>query len=193
MTDSIHRADAPLPPDESMPRKSVNPLVWLLVLLALLAAIWFFYNRSASNATVDLPPAAPAIEGDAQQAAAQAEREQADTAAARKVDRARATARTQAAKPRIADRGAEPVARVQPKYPPKAYRNGEEGSVLVRADVDANGMPVNVAVVNRSGSRDLDNAALAAVRQWHFSPAMQNGKAVASTVEVPVDFKLGEQ
>ncbi|MFT3896129.1 MAG: energy transducer TonB [Thermomonas sp.] len=192
MNDSIQRADAPLPPEESLPRKSANPLVWLLLLLALLAAIWFFYNRSASNATVDAATT-PVIGGDAQQTAAQAERDRADATATRKAEHARATASAKAAKPRIADRGPEPVARIQPKYPPAAYRNHEEGSVLVRADVDANGVPVKVAVVNRSGSRDLDNAALDAVRQWHFSPAMQNGKAVASAVEVPVDFKLSDQ
>jgi len=191
---SVDRTDAPVPPDESLPRKDSTPLLWLLLLLALLAAIWFFYNRSASNATVDATPTTPIIDADAQQAAAQAERAQADAAVARKTARAERTARERvAAKPRIADRGPEPVARVQPKYPPTAYRNREEGSVLVRASVDAAGVPGEVTLVRRSGSRDLDNAALAAVRQWHFRPAIENGKAVASAVEVPVDFKLGEQ
>ena len=82
---------------------------------------------------------------------------------------------------------------MQPTYPPMAYRNREEGSVLVRADIDANGIPGDVILVRRSGSRELDNAALAAVRQWHFRPAIENGRAVASAVEVPVDFRLGEQ
>ena len=85
------------------------------------------------------------------------------------------------------------MARIQPQYPPTAYRNREEGSVLVRAEVDADGVPGEVTLMRRSGSRDLDNAALAAVRQWHFRPAIENGKAIASAVEVPVDFKLGEQ
>jgi TonB family protein len=192
---SIDRDNAPVPPEESLPRRGSNPLLWLLLLLAFLAAIWFFYNRNASNATVDDSPAMPAIAADAQQAAAQAEREQADAATARKAARTQpaASERTQAAKPRIADRGPEPVARMQPKYPAMAYRNREQGSVLVRADVDANGVPGDVAVVRRSGSRELDNAALAAVRQWHFRPAMNNGKAVASAVEVPIDFKLDER
>lgn len=195
MTDAIHRVDAPVPPDESLPRKSSNAMLWLLLLLAVLAAIWFFYNRSASNATVDVAPTTPIIiTGDSQQAAAQAEREQADAAAARKTARAQRTARERAAaKPRIADRGPEPVARVQPQYPTLAYRNREEGSVLVRAQVGADGTPVDVTVVRRSGSRDLDRAALEAVRGWHFRPAIENGKAVASSVEVPIDFKLGEQ
>jgi protein TonB len=193
MTDSIHRTD--VPPDESLPRKSSNAMLWLLLLLAVLAAIWFFYNRSASNAAVDVAPTTPIIiTGDSQQAAAQAEREQADAAAARKTARAERTARERAAtKPRVADRGPEPIARMQPKYPPLAYRNREEGSVLVRADIDANGVPGEVAVVRRSGSRDLDRAAQDAVRQWRFRPAIEDGKAIASSVEVPVDFKLGEQ
>jgi len=193
MTDAINRIDAPVPPDESLPQKSSNAMLWLLLLLALLAAVWFFYNRSASNVASETAAPAPVV-ADAQQAAAQAEREQADAAAARKTARAERTARERvAAKPRIADRGPEPVARVQPKYPPLAYRNREEGSVLVRAQVGADGTPADVTVVRRSGSRDLDNAALAAVRGWHFRPAIENGKAVASTVEVPIDFKLGEQ
>ena len=191
---SVDHTDVPVPPEESLPRKGSNPLLWLLLLLALLAAVWFYYDRSASNATVDATPTTPVIDADAQQAAAQAERVQADAAAARKTARAERTSREHAAaKPRIADRGPEPIARVQPKYPPTAYRNREEGSVLVRASVDANGVPGEVTLVRRSGSRDLDNAALAAVRQWHFRPAIENGKAVASAVEVPVDFKLGEQ
>lgn len=191
---SADRTDAPVPPEESLPRKAANPLFWLLLLLALLAAIWFFHDRQASNATVDATPATPhIITGDSQEAAARAERAQADAAAARRTARAeRASRERAAAKPRIADRGAEPVARVQPKYPPTAYRNREEGSVLVRADVDANGVPASVSVVRRSGSRDLDNAAVAAVRQWHFRPAIENGKAVASAVEVPIDFQIGD-
>ena len=191
---SADRTDAPIPPEESLPRKAGSPLLWLLLLLALLAAIWFFYNRQASNATAEATPTPTIITGDSQEAAARAERAQADAAAARKTARAEGASRERAAaKPRIADRGPEPVARLQPKYPPTAYRNREEGSVLVRVDVDANGVPGEVTLVRRSGSRDLDNAALAAVRQWHFRPAIENGKAVASAVEVPVDFKLGEQ
>ena len=195
MTDTTTRVETPVPPEESLPRKSGAPLLWLLLLLALLAATWFFHDRSASNVVSESTPAtAPAIGGDAQQAAAQAERAQADANAVRKTARAERKARERAAaKPRIADRGAEPVARIQPKYPPTAYRNREQGSVLVRAEVDADGVPGEVALVRRSGSRDLDNAALAAVRQWHFRPAIENGKAVASAVEVPVDFRLDER
>ncbi|TXI29325.1 MAG: energy transducer TonB, partial [Ottowia sp.] len=53
----------------------------------------------------------------------------------------------------------------------------------------AQGNPVDVRVVERSGERDLDRAAVNAVRQWRFEPAMRNGKAIATSVKVPVDFK----
>ena len=65
--------------------------------------------------------------------------------------------------------------------------------MLVRAEIGADGVPGDVTLAHRSGSRELDNAALAAVRKWHFRPAISNGKPIASAVEVPVEFKLGEQ
>lgn len=193
MTDPVYRDETPVPPNESLPRKSANPLVWLVVLLALLAAIWFFYNRSASTAAVESTATTPAIGADDQSAAAQAERDQADAAVVRKKASRERTARTEAPAPVLADRAAAPVAMIKPTYPTDALRAREEGIVTVRADIDASGTPNNVTVVHRSGSRDLDKAALDAVRQSHFNPAIQSGKAVASTVEVPVDFKLSEQ
>jgi len=192
MTDPIERVDAPAVPDESVPRKSANPLLWILVLLALVAAIWFFYNRTASNEAVEPAATTSTIGGDDQQAAANAEREQAEAAAARKAER-RATARAEVAKPRMADRAAAPVAMIKPTYPAAALRAREEGTVTVRADIDASGAPANVTIVRHSGSRDLDRAAVEAIRTSHFNPAIEGGKAVASTVEVPVDFKLSEQ
>lgn len=76
-----------------------------------------------------------------------------------------------------------------PTYPPAALRNGVQGSVVVRVDVDATGVPFNVTIVQRSGSRDLDRAATDAVRRWHFQPAHSNGQAVVGSIEIPFDFK----
>ena len=78
-----------------------------------------------------------------------------------------------------------------PKYPPQALRSGVEGSVSVRVEVDADGVPTDVKVVERSGerSRDLDRAVTDTVRKWRFEPAMKEGKAVAGAVVVPVEFK----
>ena len=78
-----------------------------------------------------------------------------------------------------------------PRYPAQALRSGVEGSVNVRIELDANGVPTDVQVVERSGerSRDLDRAVVEAARKWRFEPAMKDGKPVAGAVVLPVDFK----
>jgi len=76
-----------------------------------------------------------------------------------------------------------------PNYPPAALRRGDRGTVVVRVEVDASGAPAGVALVQRSGSRDLDRAAMEAVRAWRFQPAQRNGQAVPGTLEIPFDFK----
>ena len=43
--------------------------------------------------------------------------------------------------------------------------------------------------VKVEGLRDLDRAAMTAVRDWRFKPATRNGREVASVVEQPVEFR----
>ncbi len=77
-----------------------------------------------------------------------------------------------------------------PTYPEAARRRGEQGSVLLRVNVSAEGAPVEVALAATSGHTNLDSAAIAAVRQWRFVPATQAGKAVPAVAEVPIRFRL---
>ncbi len=77
-----------------------------------------------------------------------------------------------------------------PEYPPSAMRRNETGHVLLRVQVDASGKPKDIDVVERSGTRALDRAAVDAVKQWHFTPAQQNGQPVAASVDIPFDFAL---
>lgn len=79
----------------------------------------------------------------------------------------------------------------QPEYPPSALRSGQTGTVRVRVEVDARGVPGAVVVVDRSGSRDLDRAAVDAVKNWRFQPALRNGQAVSGVIEIPFDFRTG--
>lgn len=77
-----------------------------------------------------------------------------------------------------------------PAYPALSRRSGEQGRVLLRVHVEANGMPTSVEMRSSSGYDRLDQAALEAVRRWKFVPARLGDKAVAAYVVVPIQFNL---
>ncbi|QNN69310.1 energy transducer TonB [Thermomonas carbonis] len=171
-----HDVPQDLQPEPTRARKTLL----LLCLLAITGAAWWtIQDRShavdaapslASTATLPVPidesPMAPAPARDAKPAV-----------------KAPVTSRS---------RDASLIARSQvlPKYPASALRSGETGTVLVLANIDRNGVPIEVSLDDRSGNREFDRSALQAVRQWRFQPALRDGKPVASTVRVPVEFAL---
>lgn len=81
-----------------------------------------------------------------------------------------------------------PIDMPAPRYPASALRRGETGEVLLRIEVDSGGRAAAVDIVQGSGSRELDRAALAAARNWRFRPALRDGQPVAGTVNVPIIF-----
>ena len=60
---------------------------------------------------------------------------------------------------------------VQPKYPGAARSQGVEGITAVKMLVSADGKVEEAFVVRSSGNAALDEAAVAAVYKWRFSPA----------------------
>jgi TonB family protein len=58
-----------------------------------------------------------------------------------------------------------------PKYPAASAMRGEEGLTSVVIHVDPQGQVQDVKVTHSSGSRRLDEAAVAAFRKWKFAPA----------------------
>lgn len=187
MTDTPRNTPEPDPhatePADPDLRKRSYWFLWLLLVLLVLLAAWYWYSQR----TPELAPAPPVeITSPAEQAA--------------DADRISRPAR----EPRPESRPdpepgpmvpptspASPLAGQSPAptYPIEALRVGESGSVLLLVEVGADGRPGEIEFANRSGSRELDQAALEAVRQWRFAPAMRDGEPVASTVEVPVEFK----
>jgi len=89
----------------------------------------------------------------------------------------------------IATTEPQPVSMPAPTYPARALRNGEQGTVMVSAEISENGIPSTVEVARSSGSRQLDRAAVDAVRRWRFRPAMADGRATTGRVQVPISFK----
>jgi TonB family protein len=80
--------------------------------------------------------------------------------------------------------------RPEPEYPAAAVRRGYQGTTLLRVRVLEDGRVEVVEIKESSGYRILDEAAMKAVRPWHFTPALMAGKPVASWVLVPIAFKL---
>lgn len=77
-----------------------------------------------------------------------------------------------------------------PPYPPQSRRMSEEGKVILRVEVSAEGRAENIEVKTSSGSARLDESALRTVRSWRFIPAKRGETPVDSWVLVPIIFKL---
>lgn len=181
-TEPRPESEPPLPRDER--RRPASVLPWILLAVVVLIVAWYFLGRRDAAT----PPAEPATPiGDATPVPSDS------PVSTDPAPRERSTTPTRPVAATPARREARAVDQPAPEYPASALRSGTEGTVTVRVEVDASGRPGNVEVVRSSRSRDLDQAALRAVRGWTFQPAMENGSAVASTVEVPVDFRVEQR
>jgi TonB family protein len=80
------------------------------------------------------------------------------------------------------------IKKVQPSYPPTAFRMHVEGAVQLLATIGKSG---NItAVKTLSGEPTLARAALEAVKQWKYKPYYLNGEPVEIQTQVTVNFKL---
>ncbi len=77
-----------------------------------------------------------------------------------------------------------------PVYPSAARWAGEQGMVMLRVLVDAEGNPKQIQIEHSSGFPRLDRAAKAAVSQWRFKPGSRDGQPAAMWVRVPIRFYL---
>lgn len=80
--------------------------------------------------------------------------------------------------------------RVAPAYPSQSRRLGEEGTVVLRVELDETGAVAQARVQTSSGFARLDEAALSAVRTWHCQPAQRVGKPVRAIALQPFKFVL---
>jgi len=86
------------------------------------------------------------------------------------------------------DRAPRPIKITKPQYPQEAFVKKIEGTVLVEILIDRRGRVVRAQVLESIPL--LDAAALETVKQWIFSPAIKDGRAVATVVNVPVGFRI---
>jgi protein TonB len=82
--------------------------------------------------------------------------------------------------------------RVEPIYPSVAIAAHIEGISILETIVDEEGRVTDVRVL-RSASGVLDREAIAAVRQWRYTPVVLNGKPVKFILTVTLSFRLEER
>jgi TonB family protein len=80
--------------------------------------------------------------------------------------------------------------RVEPVYPPVAKAAKMQGPIYVDAIIGTDGSVRNATVTGGAPFPPLQDAALAAVRQWVYTPTMLNGAPVEVQLSVSVVFKL---
>jgi TonB family protein len=77
---------------------------------------------------------------------------------------------------------------VQPTYPAEALAQGVRGIVILDVVVDARGKVESASIVRSVPG--LDEAAIAAARQWEYEPTRVDGQPVRVKVTVPITFSL---
>ena len=80
---------------------------------------------------------------------------------------------------------------VDPEYPALAKQMNVQGSVLLQVRIGREGNIEDVQVV--SGPDILSAAAVQAVKQWHFKPFLQEGRAVETEAHITVNFNISAQ
>jgi len=80
------------------------------------------------------------------------------------------------------------IKKIEPVYPELAKRARVSGTVILTVTVDEEGSVADIKVLK--GHPLLDDSAVAAVRQWKYSPTLLNGEPVPVIATVTVIFNL---
>ena len=88
------------------------------------------------------------------------------------------------------DRPARIQRAVEPTYPSSARRDGIEGFVLLRLQIDADGRVTSVDVVDSEPIGVFEQSARDAARKFKFEPSRAGGRFVPVTIEKKISFRL---
>ena len=78
---------------------------------------------------------------------------------------------------------------IQPRYTEPARRAGVQGTVIIEAIIDETGRATNVRVI-RGLPMGLDRAAMEAIQQVTFKPAMRGGRPIKVYFNLTVNFTI---
>lgn len=82
------------------------------------------------------------------------------------------------------------LANTPPDYPVMSRRLREQGKVLVRVLIGADGSPVDAQIKHSSGFGRLDHTAVDTAMRWRYVPGRRNGVAEAMWFDIPFHFSL---
>jgi protein TonB len=85
--------------------------------------------------------------------------------------------------------GARAISQPLPEIPEALRHRSIEITAVARFKVAANGS-AQVELTGPTADSDLNRALLESLRRWRFFPAMQDGKPVASTVEIRIPISV---
>ena len=89
---------------------------------------------------------------------------------------------------------AKQLIRTAPEYPWSELNRGREAWVHVTYCVDESGDVQNVSILDSTGSKRFETAAIDTVKSWEFEPATKNGKpAWQSRNEVYIRFAISNE
>ena len=78
----------------------------------------------------------------------------------------------------------------KPPYPLMSKKLNEQGSVIMRVLIGADGLPQKSEIRKSSGFDRLDQSASATVMKWRYVPGKRAGVAEAMWFNVPINFVL---
>lgn len=85
---------------------------------------------------------------------------------------------------------AEYLRNPKPPYPDRSRRLGEQGKVVLRVLIGADGTAKEASIKQSSGYERLDDIAKQTVLKWRFVPGKRGGTAEAMWFDVPINFVL---
>lgn len=86
------------------------------------------------------------------------------------------------------NRAPRPIRLSRPAYPREAFDKKVEGKVVVEILIDRDGKVTRARILESVAG--LDDAALASVHTWLFTPAVQNGHLILTIANAPVEFRI---
>jgi TonB family protein len=81
--------------------------------------------------------------------------------------------------------------KVQPAYPETARKSKVNGTVILQCVINEDGTVGEISIKKEDPAQfEFGDAAIEAVRQWRYEPALKDGKPVAVYMTILVEFKL---